>query len=125
MNIVIERSKKNLGQRAADHGASLLKRALNQNGAANLIVATGASQFDMLAALIKMPGITWNRVTVFHLDEYVGLPITHGASFRKYLWERFVSKLPLPLAEFYYVNGEADPQRECDRLGKLIVSGKF
>jgi glucosamine-6-phosphate deaminase len=121
MNIVIETSKKTLGQRAADHGASMLKRALNQAGTANIAVATGASQFEMLSALVKVPGIAWNRVTAFHLDEYVGLPITHAASFRKYLWERFVSKLPLPLAGFHYVNADEDPQRECDRLGKIIT----
>src|SRR5690349_22887321 len=110
-----------MAERAAAHGASLLKRALKKNGKATIIVATGASQFDMLANLVRVPGIPWNQVTAFHLDEYVGLPITHGASFRKYLWERFVSQLPLPLAGFHYVNAEENPQAECDRLGKLIA----
>src|SRR3954468_733995 len=110
-----------MADRAAAHGASLLQRALRKNGAATIIVATGASQFEMLSNLVKVPGIAWNKVTAFHLDEYVGLPITHGASFRKYLWERFVSKLPLPLARFHYVNADEDPQGECDRLGKLIA----
>jgi glucosamine-6-phosphate deaminase len=121
MNVVISQSKKELGQQAAEHGASLLRRALKKNGAANIIVATGASQFEMLSNLIQAPNIAWNRVTAFHLDEYVGLPITHGASFRKYLWERFVSQLPLPLAAFHYVNAEENPQAECDRLGKIIA----
>jgi glucosamine-6-phosphate deaminase len=122
MKVVISKSKSELGRRAAAHGADLLRRALRKGGSANVIVATGASQFEMLSNLVKADGIAWNRVTAFHLDEYVGLPITHGASFRKYLWERFVRKLPLPLAAFHYVNGDArSPQAECDRLGKLIA----
>ena len=121
MNVVIAKSKKRLGQSAAAHGAELLRKALKRNGQANIIVATGASQFEMLSELVKAKGIAWDRVTGFHLDEYVGLPIDHGASFRKYLWERFVSRLPLPLAAFHYVNAEKNPQAECDRLGKIIA----
>lgn len=121
MNLAIAKSKKQLGQAAAAHGAELLRKALKKNGRANIIVATGASQFEMLSELVKAKGIAWDRVTGFHLDEYVGLPITHGASFRKYLWERFVSRLPLPLAAFHYVNAEKNPQAECDRLGKIIA----
>src|SRR5690349_12840738 len=109
-----------MAERAAAHGASLLKRALKKNGKATIIVATGASQFDMLANLVRVPGIPWNQVTAFHLDEYVGLPITHPASFRLYLWQRFVSRLPLPLAAFHYVNAETDPAGECKRLGGII-----
>jgi glucosamine-6-phosphate deaminase len=121
MNVFIAKSKKEMGQAAAATGAQLIRRALTlKNGGANIIVATGASQFEMLASLVKQPNIAWNRVTVFHLDEYVGLPITHPASFRRYLWERFVSQLPFPLAAFHYVNAEHYPPAECERLGKLI-----
>jgi glucosamine-6-phosphate deaminase len=74
----------------------------------------------MLSHLVATEGIDWTRVTAFHLDEYVGLPITHPASFRKYLWERFVSRLPLPLASFHYINCEENPEIECRRVGKLI-----
>ena len=121
MKVVISRNKKESGRVAAEQGADVIRRALKKNGVANIIVATGASQFDVLANLVKAEDIAWNNVTAFHLDEYVGLPITHGASFRKYLWERFVSQLPLPLASFHYVNAEENPQAECDRLGKLIA----
>jgi glucosamine-6-phosphate deaminase len=120
MKIFIDRSKKESGKRAAEYGAAVIRSAIKSRGVANIIVATGASQFDVLAHLVTQD-VAWNNVTAFHLDEYVGLPITHGASFRKYLWERFVSRLPLPLAGFHYVNAEKDPQRECDRLGKLIA----
>src|SRR5687768_12356124 len=106
MKIVIAEDKQRLGELAAKFGADLIRKAIRKKGAANVIVATGASQFEMLSALIHEPKIAWDKVTAFHLDEYVGLPITHGASFRKYLWERFVSKLALPLAAFHYVNAE-------------------
>lgn len=74
----------------------------------------------MLEALAKQPDIRWDKVVGFHLDEYVGLPITHPASFRLYLWQRFLSRLALPMAAFHYVNGEDDTRAECERLGALI-----
>lgn len=121
MKIVVSKSKNELGKRAAEHGAGLIRAAIRKRGRANIIVATGASQFEVLANLVQADGIAWDKVTAFHLDEYVGLPITHPASFRAYLWKRFVSQLPLPLAAFHYVNAETNPQKECDRLGKLIA----
>jgi glucosamine-6-phosphate deaminase len=121
MKVVVSDTKQQLGDRAAELGANLIRKALKNNGKANIIVATGASQFEMLSQLIQQKDIAWNNVTAFHLDEYVGLPITHGASFRKYLWERFVSKLSLPLSAFHYVNAEKNPEKECDRLGKIIA----
>jgi len=120
MNIITSETKQEMGRRAATQGAEWIREALSKNGRATIIVATGASQFEMLEALVKEPGIAWDKITAFHLDEYVGMPITHGASFRKYLWERFHSKLPLPLAAFHYINAEKDPHGECERLGNLI-----
>ena len=76
-------------------------KAIAKNGKANIIVATGASQFEMLGELVKKD-IEWNLVTGFHLDEYIGIDETHPASFRKYLKERFVSLVPLK--KFHYVN---------------------
>jgi glucosamine-6-phosphate deaminase len=121
MKIIVSDTKHQLGHHAAAHGADLLRAALKKKGRANIIVATGASQFEVLTNLVLAPDIAWDEVIAFHLDEYVGMPITHPASFRKYLWERFVSKLPLPLAAFHYVNAEKNPAKECDRLGKLIA----
>ena len=121
MKIVVLPARPELGEASSQYGARLLRRALAERGEANLIVATGSSQFETLAALAKAPDIRWDRVTGFHLDEYVGLPITHPASFRRYLWERFISQLPLPLKAFHYVNADApDPQAECRRLGAII-----
>jgi glucosamine-6-phosphate deaminase len=73
----------------------------------------------MLAKLAEAD-LPWNKLTGFHLDEYVGLSINHEASFRKYLWERFVSRLPLPLAAFHFLDGEVDADAECRRASALI-----
>jgi glucosamine-6-phosphate deaminase len=108
------------GAAAAAFGATRLRAVIAARGAANIIVATGASQFEMLDALVQQPGIAWDRVTAFHLDEYVGLPIAHPASFRGYLWERFHRRLPVSLRAFHYIAGDLDAARECERLGALI-----
>lgn len=120
MQIEIFNDKASLGQAAADAGAALIRSAIAKDGEATIIVATGASQFDMLAALVRAPGIDWSKVTAFHLDEYVGLPESHGASFRKYLRERFLAHVPA-LKHFIPVNGDApDLQAEIARLNALI-----
>src|SRR6202012_1691652 len=87
-----------------------------------IIVATGASQFEMLEELVKAKDIDWGKVTGFHLDEYVGLPESHPASFRKYLRERFVEKLPVKIAAFHYVNADnpQGPAAECKRVGEIL-----
>ena len=99
----------------------MIRTAIQRHGSAAIIVATGASQFEILEALVSAPDIAWDRVTAFHLDEYVSLPITHPASFRRYLWLRFQQKLPLPLKAFHYISGEGDVAKECARLGALIT----
>ncbi|MGI8604840.1 MAG: glucosamine-6-phosphate deaminase [Verrucomicrobiales bacterium] len=121
MNIHVFPNKTDLGQAAAEAGAARLRLAVETRGQATIIVATGASQFEMLSDLVTQPNIRWDKVTVFHLDEYVGMPITHGASFRRYLWERFHSKLPLPVRAFHYLDGEADPAAECARVAALLL----
>ncbi len=121
MRITIEADKFALGRRAAAEGAERLRQAIAEKGEAYLIVATGASQFEMLSALVAEEGIAWNRVTGFHLDEYVGLPVDHGASFRKYLWERFVRCLPVPMKAFHFLDGEGDAGAECRRVGDLVA----
>lgn len=121
MKIVVHETKQELGAQAAAEGAALLRKALQERGEAGLIVATGMSQFEMLEVLVAAPDIDWSRVTAFHLDEYVGLPLSHPASFRKYLKERFVEQLPAPLRAFHYIDGEGDCAAECRRLGALIA----
>ncbi len=121
MKIEIFDQKDDMGAAAAAAGIAKLKETLSEKGSASIIVATGVSQFQVLAILAESD-LPWNKITAFHLDEYVGLPITHEASFRKYLWERFVSKLPLPPAAFHFLDGEGEVEAECDRVSELITS---
>jgi glucosamine-6-phosphate deaminase len=120
MDIEIMPDKARMGKSAAAAGAAQVRDAIARRGSANIIVATGASQFEMFEHLARESDINWAKVTGFHLDEYVGLSITHPASFRGYLWERFVSRLPLPLRAFHYLDAEGDPHDECRRVGEMI-----
>jgi glucosamine-6-phosphate deaminase len=80
-----------------------------------IIVATGASQFAFLRVLKDAPGIDWSRVEMFHLDEYVGLPVTHRASFRQYLLERLIQ--PAGIRHYHLLEGEGDVRMVCQRVG--------
>jgi len=116
--IKVFNDKIQLGEAAARQAADAIKRAISARGQARIIAATGASQFDFLNALIKTPGIDWEKVEMFHLDEYVGLPITHPASFRKYLLERLIE--PAGIIRYRLLDGEADPDEVCRRVGEEI-----
>lgn len=121
MNVSIKKNASELGSAAGTKAAKIIKEAIDEKGNAAIILATGSSQFETLTTLIKDKEIAWSKVTMFHLDEYIGLPITHNASFRKYLMERFISKVS-PLKAVHLINGENNPQDECSRLSKLITS---
>jgi glucosamine-6-phosphate deaminase len=120
MKITISTNKDELGRRSAELAAATIVQAIGKKGKASIIVATGASQFEFLQYLTADTRIDWSKVTVFHLDEYVGLPVTHIASFRRYLRERLVQQLPCVLAAFHEVDASSDPVEECERLGALI-----
>ena len=120
MQIFVDSNPQALGERAAAHAVDTLRAWLGIHNEVALVVATGASQFETIKNLVTAPDIDWGRVTVFHLDEYIGVPESHPASFRRYLHERFVSQLPTPLKAFHAVNGEGDPDAECARLNALI-----
>ncbi|HEY9053889.1 MAG TPA: glucosamine-6-phosphate deaminase [Rectinemataceae bacterium] len=121
MNICVYENPKIMGTEAAAVGARAIREAIAARGAANIILATGASQFTMLERLVREPGIDWSRVTCFHLDEYVGMSIEHPASFRTYLRERFADKLPT-LGEFNYIEADAKPlSAEIERLNAKIA----
>ncbi|MEK6781199.1 MAG: glucosamine-6-phosphate deaminase [Bacteroidota bacterium] len=119
MKISVAQNPLELGEAAGSAAAALIRNAISTEGHANIILATGTSQFETLNQLIAERNIDWGKVVMFHLDEYIDLPITHAASFRKYLKERFLSKVTA-LKAAYLINGETDPKAECDRLGKLI-----
>ena len=120
MEVAIFKNLEELGHAAGSASGRLIHEAIESKGAANIILATGTSQFEILNTLIVQKDIAWNKVVMFHLDEYIGMPATHPASFRKYLKERFLSKLP-PLKAAYLIDGERDTKKECNRLGDLIT----
>lgn len=111
-------NKQALGLAAAEQAAGILKEGLARKDRFRLLAATGGSQFELLAALIAMPGIAWDRVEMFHLDEYVGLSGRHPASFQKYLRERLIEKTGI--RDYHLIDGEKDPARTCRELGALI-----
>lgn len=118
MEKIISKSKEELGVKAAARGTQIIQECIKKTGNANIIVATGTSQFEMLNELINKD-IDWSKVSCFHLDEYIGITIEHPASFRKYLKQRLVSKVNPK--EFHYINADDNPQKECERLNKIIA----
>ena len=118
MEIKILADKETLGRAAAEQAANSLRRAIREQGIARIIAATGASQFEFLDELTDTPRIDWSRVEVFHLDEYVGLPITHPASFRKYLFERLINKVGIK--HYHLLDGEDDPKRAAKKVGNEL-----
>lgn len=119
MNILLSENAEQLGERAAALTAQKLKEAISEKGSARLVLSTGASQFETISALVKHD-IPWDKVEAFHLDEYVDLPFTHPASFRKYLKERFEDKLPTPIKAFYYVSPEGDTHSAISALTEKL-----
>lgn len=114
--------KDSLGEAAATLVAETLRQAIQQQSQARLVLATGASQYEFLAALIKMADIDWSKITAFHLDEYIGLDENHPASFRRYLRERVFNHLNF--AAVHLLNGTAeDPAAEAARYSKLLAAG--
>lgn len=119
MKVYIKENPEVLGVSAGKKAAALIIETIKEKGSANIILATGTSQFETLDYLVAKKEIDWNKVTLFHLDEYLHLPAEDPASFRKYIRERFLEKVPA-LKAAYLINGETDAEEECKRLGELI-----
>jgi len=120
LQIKVFEDKRSLGLAAAEHAAKSLRAAIRDNGVARIVAATGASQFEFLEALTSAADIDWGRVELFHLDEYVGLPVTHPASFRKYLLERLIHKTGI--TQHHLLNGEGDPQAVTKKVGGELTA---
>ena len=118
MKISMYENAADLGKAAGQLAAQVIRQSIEKKGSANVILATGTSQFETLHQLIK-EDIDWSKVCLFHLDEYIGLPESSPASFRKYLKERFIQKIAPP-KEIQFVDGGGDPLEECKRLSKEI-----
>lgn len=121
MKINVLKDKYELGAEAGRYAAAVIRETIAEKGMATIILATGKSQFETLEQLVAEKDIDWKKVRMFHLDEYIGLPESHKASFRKYLKERFIEKVG-ELLDVNLINGEAaDPHEECRRLGEIIT----
>ena len=120
MYVRVFQDKTSLGQAAAVQASSAIRAAIRERESARIIVATGTSQLDFLDALTSSPNIDWPRVEMFHLDEYVGLPITHPASFRKYLLERLIHKTRI--TQYHFLDGNAYPREVARRVGEALRS---
>ena len=119
VDVRILEKKEEMGKAAAERAAGILKKAIKEKNEAVFVAATGASQFDFLEALTNITSVDWSKTIMFHLDEYIGIPESHPASFRKYLKERLIVKVHPGLV--YLINGDAgDPQLECERLNRII-----
>ena len=118
MEVHVSRSKRALAEAAANHAAQSLKGIIASRGSARLIAATGASQFEFLEVLTSTPGVDWQRVEMFHLDEYIGLPVTHPASFRKYLLERLIHKTGIK--NYHLLDGERDAREAIQQVGSEL-----
>lgn len=116
MEIIKSTTAKELGEKAAKLTAQKINDAISKNGKARIVLSTGASQFETLDALVK-ENVDWSKVEMFHLDEYVNLPESHPASFRKYLKERFIN-LVQPM-KAYLVDGD-HPEETIEFLTKEI-----
>jgi glucosamine-6-phosphate deaminase len=120
MNIKIFKNKVSLAGAAAAQAAISVRKAIAHKGAARIIAATGASQFEFLDALTAMPDIDWKQVEMFHLDEYIGLPLSHPASFRSYLLKRLINKVGI--THYHLLDGERDPASVAREVGSKLAS---
>jgi glucosamine-6-phosphate deaminase len=112
--------KRSLSAAAADQAANAIRRAILDRGRARIVAATGTSQLDFLDALVAAEKLEWQKVELFHLDEYVGLPVTHPASFRKYLLDRLIHKTGIQ--HYHLLDAGNAPREAALRAGQLLTS---
>lgn len=122
LDVAVYESRAEMGAASAARFADRLNRVIREQGKAAVIFASAPSQNEFTAALREIP-IDWTRVTAFHMDEYVGLPADHPASFRRYIREHLLDHVPI--AAFHELRGEAaDPAAECARYAALLAEAK-
>jgi glucosamine-6-phosphate deaminase len=120
MKIAVHLDADVMARAAAETAVRILRNALQRQGRAAFVAATGASQFNFLKHLVTAPGIAWERTTMFHLDEYIGMSADHPASFRRYLRERLTSKAPIGTVHFI-AGDAAELTTEVARLNRLLA----
>lgn len=121
MELKVFADKTSLSNAAAEQAATAIRLAIRDRGQARVIAATAASQIDFLNVLTRAPNIDWQRIEVFHLDEYIGLPVTHPGSFRKMLLEQLIQKAGI--TRYHLLDGDAaDPSRVVRQVGNQLAS---
>lgn len=118
MKVVLAKDSQELGRLAAEHAAKKINQAIKETGNARILLSTGASQFPFFESFVKQ-NIDWDKVEMFHLDEYVGCPITHPASFKKYLTERFINVVGLK--NYHLIDGTKEPKETIAELTALLA----
>jgi glucosamine-6-phosphate deaminase len=108
-----------MSEAAASHAAASLRSAVARTGKARVVAATGASQLDFLSVLTAIADVPWTHVELFHLDEYIGMPASHPASFRRYLREQLIDKTGITSCHF--LDGEGDPEEVRRSVGRLLA----
>ncbi len=121
MMLKVFRDKTSLSRAAAEQAANAIRRAISKEGRARITAATAASQIEFLDALTRAAGIDWAKVEAFHLDEYIGLPVTHAGSFRKMLLEQLIQKTGI--TNYHLLDADADdPAAVARRVGQALTS---
>jgi glucosamine-6-phosphate deaminase len=120
MKLHLEKDCRAMSAAAAEHAAASLRRLINQSGKARIVAATGASQLEFLRALTGLTDIDWTRVELFHLDEYVGIPENHPASFRRYLRENLIDKTGI--RNYHFLDGTRPIQDVMHEVGRELSS---
>ena len=121
MRIHVYEDRPAIGRAAALRAGEVLREAIARRGRSRLIAATGSSQLEFLDALCAQPDLDWQRVELFHLDEYLDLPPTHPASFCRFLQDRLIARTGIRTA--YLMDGTADPQATIAYVGKALEAG--
>lgn len=121
LDVLVFPDKVCLSQAAAEQAAEIIRSAISEHGFVNIILATGNSMLDFLDALHLIQGIAWQRVNIFHMDEYLGMKADHPASFRRFIHEKIVDHVRPH--NFFELEGDAhDPEEECKRYGRILES---
>jgi glucosamine-6-phosphate deaminase len=118
LDVKIFPDKLALAKTAAKDAGVHIRGAIESRGRARIVAATGTSQIEFLDELTRTQGVDWRRVELFHLDEYIGLPIDHPASFRKYLLDRLIQ--PAGVGRYHLLDGERDARELCEDVGKAL-----
>ena len=120
MDFKIFDDRTSLGKAAAEQAASAIRRAIDDHGSARIVAATAASQKEFLEALTAAPGVDWSKVEAFHLDEYIGLPVSHPGSFRRMLLEQLINKTGIN--KYHLLDGEGDAVSVVRRASAALAS---